>query len=154
MTVRATLRCVALAGGVNVVCLMSGASCVVGLSPPPPVTVELYNSTGLNVQPRLHASPTAAEPTELFVADHLVAFTTRRFQELLPGETIALELACRDVASLGVTGAVLFDPVNVTTTVSADRPFLLRDDAFACGSRVRFVYFTENDVFHVRVEIE
>jgi hypothetical protein len=140
-------------GGVQLL----GVVCVTisGCIPTPqaPVTVELVNSTSLDVRPNLYISSAATDPAGLFVAGNLVTdFTTRPFPELRANETATLTVECDQIQSVGVDEPVMFDAALVDTTVSADRIFLLRGTDFECGATLRFVFSTEDDEFGVRLD--
>ena len=143
----------------RIMCALAPLAVLVGgcvVEPPPPsapVTVELVNSTTLDVRPNLYASALATDGAGLFVAGNLREdFTNRPFAELRGGETATLTLECDDIQSLGVDSPVLFNAVLVTVTTSTDRVFLQRGSDFDCGATVRFVFFTEGETFRVRVE--
>jgi hypothetical protein len=122
---------------------------------PPPTTVELVNSTSLDVRPNLYISGSATDIAGLFVGNNLVTdFTTRAFPELRGGESATLTLECDQIKSVGVDAPVLFDAVTLTPTRSADQIFLLQGTDFECGFGVRFVYFMDGDTFSVRVETQ
>lgn len=121
--------------------------------PPEPVVVELSNITSLDVRPEFFASSSATDAGGLFIAGNRVTnFTDRAFPELRPGETRSLTIECDELSVMGVRGAVLFDSISLTTRTSADEIFLNRGGGFDCGETIRLVYFTEGDVFRVRVD--
>jgi len=120
---------------------------------PPPTTIELVNSTGLDVRPEFHTSGLATSADGLFTDGNLVTdFTDRPFPELRGSESVTLTLECDELQSLGVDGPVLFDALQGIVTRSDDRIFLRRETDFECGVTLRFVYFAEGDAFRVRVE--
>ena len=121
---------------------------------PPPTTIELVNTTALDVTPNLYVSESATDESGLFVAANRVTdFTDRAFPELRGSEQVALELECDAAVTLGVNAPVLFDAVQVIATASDDHLLLQRDVDFQCGETVRFIYFAEGDAFRVRVEL-
>jgi hypothetical protein len=127
------------------------AGCV---SEPPPTTIELVNTTALDVTPNLYVSESVTDEGGLFVGANLITdFTDRAFPELRGGEHVALTLECDAAVTLGVDAPVLFDAVQVIATTSDDHVLLQRDAGFQCGETVRFVYFTQGDAFRVRVEL-
>jgi hypothetical protein len=127
--------------------------CIIETTPPGPITVELVNETALDVRPGFYTSDTATDAAGLFVGANLrTDFTDRAFPELRARETKTLTLECADVASIGVNAPVLFDAVQLIRTDSGDQIFLLRDTGFQCDATVRFVYYIEDEAFHVRVE--
>lgn len=127
------------------------SGCIVPAAPP--TTVELVNSTSLDVRPNLYASASATDAAGLFVGANLITnFTQRPFPELRPGESVSLDLECNRVQSLGVDAPVSFDAAQLVVTTSQDRIFLQQGPDFQCGATVRFVYFTEGGSFRVRAE--
>jgi len=127
--------------------------CILETIPTGPITVELVNETSLDVQPRLYISGSATDAAGLFVGANLrTDFTDRAFPELRRAETVSLTLECDDAASIGVRNPVMFDAVQLIVTNSDDQIFLRRDTDFQCGGTVRFVYYTDGDDLHVRVE--
>jgi hypothetical protein len=143
---RLAATCVGVLGGAAVA--LTGC-----LAPPPPTTIELVNSTGLDVRPAFYTSGSATGADELFTDGNLVTdFTDRPFPELRGNESVTLTLECDEIRSVGVDGPVLFDALQGIVTRSEDRVFLRRETDFECGATLRFVYFTEGDAFRVRVE--
>ena len=132
------------------------SACVITPAPlPSPITLELVNTTGLDVRPGAYISGSAADQNTLFVGPNLITvFTDRPFPELRPAETVTLTYECDGARSLGVKQPVMFDALTLETTRSDDQAFLLRGSDFDCGATVRFVYYTEGAAFRVRVEIE
>ena len=125
--------------------------CVV--APPAPTTVELVNSTPLDVRPELYVSGSALDEAGLFVAENLVtSFTTRPFPELRGNETATLTFECEQIRSIGVEMPVMFDAALLIPTESNDRIFRLQGTDFECGVTLRFVYYTQGDTFHIRIE--
>jgi hypothetical protein len=122
-------------------------------SPPQPVTVELVNATSLSVVPKLFLSSSAASAAGLFVDANLYdGYTTRPTRFLLAGETATVLLDCADVAGLGVNQPTFFDGINLLIWTPETRILLVRDVDFACGGRIRFVYYAEDGQYQVRVE--
>jgi hypothetical protein len=134
-------------------CAAWESGCIVAAPPPAPITVELSNSTMLDVRPRFFVSAAASTAGGLFVGGNLVTdFTQRAFPELRAGETVTLTFECDQALSLGVDEPTLFDASTLIVQESTDRIFQLRDTNYSCGGRIRFVYVVENDVFRVHVE--
>lgn len=136
--------------------LVAGLVLLVGCPPPPPpgpVTLELVNQTTFDVRPNYYLSAEATSAESLFVNDNLqFDFTDRPFPELRPNETITLELACDQIASVGSQRPLLFDATTLTLTTSEDTVFAARGTDFECGQTVRLVFFREGDAFRVRIE--
>ncbi len=131
------------------------AGCIVETVPTGPITVTLVNETALDVRPDLYTSGSATDAAGLFVGANLrTDFTDRDFPELRGSESVTLTLDCVDASSIGVHTPVLFDAVQLNVTTSEDIEILLRDADFQCETTVRFVYYTQDDVFHVRVETQ
>lgn len=140
-------------GTLLAVCVMAGACVMPEPAPPAPVEVQLFNPTQLDVRPNLHVSPSGAG--DLFdPANRVAEFTDRPFQELRPGEALTLTFDCESIAAVGVDQPVLFNAATLSSTTSADRVMAARDGQYACGDRVRFVFFTDGGEFRVRVEVE
>jgi hypothetical protein len=132
---------------------MLSGGCVIEPPEPSPITVELVNSTTLDVWPNFYTSASATDAAGLFVAGNLrKEITSHAVHRLLAGETVTLSLECNDIQSIGVDAPVLFNGILITVTTSTDRVFRLRGSDFDCGSTVRFEYFTEGDAFRVRVQ--
>jgi hypothetical protein len=131
--------------------LMLSAGCVIT---PPPTTVELVNTTSLDVRPHLYASDSADDAAGLFVGANVITdFTDRAIPELRAGETVTLTFDCDALRALGVDAPVLFDAVQLLVTRSNDRLLLRREVDFQCGDTVRFVYYREGEAFRVRAEL-
>ena len=131
-------------------CVITGAP---EPTPPQPIRIVLFNSTKFDVRPNFHTSGSATDAAGLFVASKLrTDFTDRAFPELRPHETATLTLECDDVQSLGSDAPVFFDAAQVIATTSEDRVFLTKGTNLSCGDTLRFVYFSEAGVFHVRVD--
>lgn len=127
---------------------------VLGCISQPPTTVELVNSTSFDVRPDFYTSDSATQPAALFVGGNLrTDFTDRPFPELRSGQTASLTLNCDEIESMGVDTPILFDALQLTVTSSLDQIFLRQGSDFECGTRVRFVYYTENGAFRVRAEL-
>ncbi len=154
----AQLRGVVFRGGAALLLalvLAPGSGCVVVTpDPPAPVTIELVNPTAANVRPNLFTSSSAGDEAGLFVAANLnTSFTTRPVAELRAGESATITLDCAQLRTIGVDRPVLFNGATLSVTTSDDRLFLAKPGSFDCGSRVRFVFFTEGNVFRARVEL-
>jgi len=122
---------------------------------PPSTTVELVNSTPLDVRPELYVSGSAADEAGLFVGGNLVTdFTARPFPELRGNETATVTFDCEQIRSIGVDRPVMFDATTLTPTESNDRVFRVRGTDFECGGTLRFVYYTEGGAFRVRLETD
>jgi hypothetical protein len=134
---------------------ITASGCVVVPEPPPePVRVEFVNETGLDLTPNFYYSDTAADAAGLFVVAHLnTSFIEREFKELRPRETEFTVLECDQVRSLGVRRPRLFAAGTLEVVDSEDEIFLLRETDFECGATIRFIYYVENGVFRVRLEI-
>ena len=121
--------------------------------PPPETTVELINETGLTVDANFYISGDATDEGGLFVSGNLFTeYSHRPIPTLAPSDTVSFLLACDRIASMGVLRPVFMNTITFSGGESVDKMILLRESGFACGDRLRFVYFVEEDVFSVRLE--
>lgn len=134
---------------------LAGLACLFGCPPlpPEPISVVLVNETALDVAPRLHVSATAAGADGLFVAENRVKkISDRPFPELRARESVVLAFPCEDVASLGVSGSILFDALALTVELAPDQIVLAPPGDVECGGAVRFVFYQDAGGFRVRWE--
>ncbi|MEP0845885.1 MAG: hypothetical protein HRF50_03580 [Phycisphaerae bacterium] len=132
--------------------VLAASGCIVA---PPPVRIELLNTTALDVRPNFYSSSEAATSGELFLAENLrTDWTSRVFPELRAGETASLELTCADAAAVGVSGSIMFDALRVSAVTSPDVLFLLRDAEFGCGQTVRFTFVNDAGALRVQLSVE
>ncbi|MBU0641302.1 MAG: hypothetical protein KKB50_20785 [Planctomycetes bacterium] len=121
--------------------------------PPDPVAIELVNQTGYVLDANFFISATATDATSLFVpGNKYTDYTTRPSRTMEPNGSASFELDCDLVAALGVLEPVFSNEIGIGGGRSTDQIFRLRDQEYDCGSRLRFTYYVEADVFHVRVE--
>lgn len=128
--------------------------CMVAPPPPPPeTTVELMNETGLTIDANFYISGDATDEGGLFISGNLFTeYADRPIPTLGPRDSVSFLLACDRIASMGVLRPVFMNTITFTGGESADMIILLRESGFACGDRLRFVYFVDEGVFSVRLE--
>ena len=119
----------------------------------PEVIVELVNETGLTVDANFFISADASDEGGLFVSGNLFTeYSDRPIPTLGARMTVSFALACDRIRSMGVSRPVFVNTLTFTGGVSPDQIIFLRESDYACGDTLRFVYFAEDDVFHVRLE--
>ncbi len=84
--------------------------------------------------------------------DLFTEYSDRPIPTLGARMTVSFALACDRIRSMGVSRPVFVNTLTFTGGVSPDQIIFLRESDYACGDTLRFVYFAEDDVFHVRLE--
>ena len=135
--------------------LLSIAACIpVEPAPTGPITIELVNDTQLDVEPDFYVSATNAQPWNLFKDENKVEdFTDRAFPELRAKEKITLTYECNELVSFGSKTPTMVDAIAITRTESADQVYFVVGEDVTCEETVRFTYYYQDGVFHVKGEI-